>query len=182
MDFISFHPCNAVFCQYVLTVLSVPLWSVFNICQHLSLIKARWISRLLTEFLSIINEKWTQGLKTGKESLWALEEPCAGAQLGSGPQRWRSLWALRWWGCTDGLEPGLLYRACSVITADECVWEEEWGGEGARKGRYSGGGGRMGWLGRRGGGGGAQAGDRTRKGTCGRSSAPSGTTHPQPDS
>lgn len=99
---------------------------------------------------------------------------------GSGPQCWRSLWAHWWWGCTDGLKPGSrltpLYGLCSLITADECVYvcvrESEWGREEGR--------GELGW--RTWGGGNTQAGDRTRRGTCGRSSAPSGTTYPQPDS
>lgn len=185
MDFSSFYPSNAVFCQYLVTVLSVPHCGASNIYQHQALIKTRLIRQLLIDFLSVENARKKSGQERSRRQgegrgrkFVCSDKPHTGAWLGSGPQCWRSLRAYWWCGCTDGLEAGsqlaLLYGPCSVITADECVCVRESEGErGEGKGRWS-------VRGRRERG--ARAGDRTRSGTCGRSSAPSGTTYPQPDS
>lgn len=91
-----------------------------------------------------------------------------GPRLGSGPQRWRSCEladdGVAQMGSSLAPSSLLLYGPCSLITADECG--ERGRERGTRVGK-----GREGVKG-----GCTQAGDSTRRGTCGRSSAPSGTT------
>lgn len=80
-----------------------------------------------------------------EESLCVWNDQDVGATgSGAAPSVGES-WARWWWGCTDGLEPGSqlapLYGPCSLITADECVWESECGGWGGGRGGWGMGGG-----------------------------------------